>query len=465
MSLRDHLETFALQRINVQETQLGLYLRGESMANQNPGFTTYHEVSRDPIEAIRANEATRIQELLKMRHERMGVSPFTFYRGTAGLMDADLKEQSQSDIPLIICGDAHINNFGFFASPERKLLFDLNDFDEARIGNWESDVKRLLVSVYLAGEEMGFSSKKLKKLLKHTSKAYKNSVNTFYDQSLPQRYYSSFDINDMINVMQNSMKDEAPGMKSALEKILSKAHKQNSDKVIAKKTKENADGKRVFIDDPPRIKHVDDRTTQKIIDCYWEYQRNVRADIRVLLSSYHVEDVVRYSVGVGSFGTRCYLLLLTGSDGSHIVLQIKEALPTLFNQQALGRREALNRSPLAGTRIVSAQRVMQSASDPFLGEAAIDGRSYYFRQFRDMKESIDVFQLGWNGYVLYAYTCAFVLARAHAQSATFPMVVGFINTVHKVNKGLANWSVNYAQQVHKDFKAFKQAVVDGTLPE
>lgn len=465
MSLVDHLETLALKKLNVSETQLGMYLRGESMANKKPDFTAYHEVSRDPIASIRANEATRIPELLKMRHERMGVSPFTFYRGTAGLMDADLKEQSQSEIPLIICGDSHINNFGFFASPERKLLFDLNDFDEARIGNWESDVKRLLVSIYLAGKEMGYSRKQLKKLLKHTSKAYKNSVNMFYADSLPQRYYSSFDINDMIALMQNSMKDQAPAMESALQKILSKAHKQNSDKVIAKKTKENDEGQRVFIEDPPRIKHVDKETTQKIIDCYWEYQRSVRADIRVLLASYHVEDVVRYSVGVGSFGTRCFLLLLTGSDGSHIVLQIKEALPTLFNQQALGRKETFNRSPLAATRIVNAQRVMQSASDPFLGEAAIDGRSFYFRQFRDMKESIDVFQLGWNGYVLYAYTCAFVLARAHAQSATFPMIVGFINTVHKLNKGLAKWSVKYAEQVNEDYKAFKKAVADGSLPE
>lgn len=465
MTLLDHLETFTLQKLNIKDSQLGLYLRGESMANQNPDFTAYHELNRDPIAAIKANEATMIPELLAMRHQRMGQSAFTFYRGTAGLMDADFKAQSQSDIPLIICGDAHINNFGFFASPERKLLFDLNDFDEARIGNWESDVKRLLVSVYLAGEEMGYSKKQLKKLVKHTAKAYKNSVNNFYQNSLPQRYYSSFDINDMIDTMKRVMKDEAPQMEKALQKILSKAHKQNSDKVIAKKTEETEDGRRVFVEDPPRIKHVDQKTTQKIIDCYWKYQGSVRSDIRVLLASYHVEDVVRYSVGVGSFGTRCFLILLTGSDDSHIVLQVKEALPTLFNQQALGRQEAFNRSGVAGKRIVDAQRVMQSASDPFLGEAAIGGRSFYFRQFRDMKESIDVFQLGWNGYVLYAYTCAFVLARAHAQSPTFPMVAGFINTVHKPNKHLANWSVRYVQQVHEDYQAFLAAVKDGSLPE
>lgn len=465
MSLLDHLETFTLKRLNIHESQLGMYLRGESMANQCPNFTSYQPVDRDPIKLIKMTEATRIQELLKMRHERMGVSPFTFFRGTAGLMDADLKNQVQSKIPLTICGDAHINNFGFFASPERKLLFDLNDFDEARIGNWESDVKRLLVSVYLAGSEMGFAKKDLKKLLKHVSKVYKNSVNAFYQDNLLKRYYSSFDIHDMINTMQQLMHDDAPAMKAALEKILAKAHKQNSARVIAKKTTVDDDGRRVFIENAPRIKHVDTKTSQQIIDCYWKYQHDVKADIQTLLSSYQVEDVVRYSVGVGSFGTRCYLLLLTGSDNSHIVLQVKEALPTLFNQQALGRLETFNRSMVAGQRIVSAQRIMQSASDPFLGQAAIDGHSYYFRQFRDMKESIDVTQLGWNGFSLYAATCAYVLARAHAQSPTFPMVVGFINTVPKINKGLSKWALAYADQVQEDFRAFKQAVADGTLPQ
>lgn len=344
-------------------------------------LAAYVPVDRNPLDLIAATESQMLPDLLALRHQRMGVSPFTFFRGTAELMEHDLAEQSHSGIQVIISGDAHVNNYGFYASPERKLLFGLNDFDEARIGNWEDDLKRLLVSTYLAGQSNGFSERDLLPILTNVTRTYRYGVKYANALTLPERFYFSYEIHDMM---------------ATIDRIS---------------------------DDQPH---------------------------------FTVDDVIRYAVGVGSFGTHCYLMLLSGNDGSHLVLQIKEALPLRASLTSLSsdRDLRLAQERSAGRRIVTAQKTLQSASDPFLGASHFGHRSYYFRQFRDMKESIDVAKLDLESFGIYTATCAFLLAIAHFQSPTAPMIAGYLHHQKPVDDTLADWAVQYAGQVNRDYQIF-----------
>lgn len=456
------LDFFNLDRINVHHSKHELKKLGKMQRQkvQPELLGTYIPVHRDAIEMIKSTEANMIPELLPMRHQRMGVNDFTFFRGTAELMEADLRQQNQSGISTIICGDAHVNNYGFYASPERKLLFDLNDFDEARIGNWESDLKRLMVSIILAGRVNGFSDNDLRHILKKVVKVYRRSVKYDYHQSLASNFYASFEIHDMIQELKESADGNVSGtsFNKILNKILVKSSSSNSETITKKMTHLNSQGQRVFNDNPPRARHVSPRLYQEIVNGYYSYRSQVRSDVRVLLANFTISDIIRYSVGVGSFGTRCYLILLTGVDGSHLVLQIKESLPLRYNLLSLPIVEAVRRSRNAGERIVTAQKVLQSASDPFLGSTRFGNRSYYLRQFRDMKESINTAKLDLDGFQLYTETCSLLLAKAHFQSPTAPIIYGYLKGQKRLDQALTEWAFNYAKQVNRDFQRFKDAL-------
>lgn len=293
-------------------------------------------------------------------------------------LERDLKEHHQSNIPIVISGDAHVNNFGFYASPERQLLFGLNDFDESRIGNWESDLKRLLVSAELVGEEKGFNRDALKELLKLTTKTYRHAIKRANRMTLSEIFYSSFEINDMVNTI-NALGDGNAEMNYRLEKIMKKSQHSNSEEIVQKMGTTNELGQLVFKYNPPRAKHLGPLLYQQVVAGYNFYRQNAREDVRVLLANFHISDIIRYSVGVGSFGTRCYLIMLTGLDGSHIVLQVKEALPLRYNLLSLQVQEAIHNGIQAGRRIVTAQRILQSSSDSFLASTRFGSRSYYVR--------------------------------------------------------------------------------------
>lgn len=455
------LDIFNLRRIQLSQTKDQLIKMGEERQQQLPSsaLAAFHQVDRDPVEAIKKTESKMIKELLPLRHQRMVVSPFTFFRGTAELMEKDLKAQTQSNIPLIICGDAHVNNFGFYASPERELLFGLNDFDEARIGNWESDLKRLLVSVQLAGEDNGFDQDSLYKLLKRTTKTYRHAIKQANKQNLFGHYYYSFGYEDMINSLQSFNDDgSTKQIHHIMKKILKKSQNSNSEEIVKKMCTLQENGEYGFNDNPPRAKHLSTQRYQELLIGFHHYRQNVHPDLQVFLANFHISDIIRYSVGVGSFGTRCYLFLLTGNDGSHLVLQMKEAMPLRYNLIQLPVNQAIANGQRAGRRIMTAQRTLQSSSDPFLAATHFAGRSYYIRQFRDMKESIKVNKLDLESFTLYCETCALLLAMAHYQSPTAPIIRGYLKHQKDLDKGFANWTVEYANQVHKDYHAFMEAL-------
>lgn len=459
MPNRENLDLFDLKKISINRTKDELEAAGEFRQQEVPtaDLVAFKPVNRDPVAAIKQTEANMIQELLPLRHQRMLASKFAFFRGTAELMERDLKVQGQSGIPTIICGDAHVNNYGFYASPERKLLFGLNDFDEARIGNWESDLKRLLVSAKLAGEENHFSTNDLDKILHLMAKTYRHAIKRADKLTLAQRFYSSYEIHDMMKSI-DTVDDEHHQMTKILNKIIKKSQHSNSEQITQKMAIKDSNGQLRFKDNPPRAKHVSALQYQQIVAGYQAYRTTVRQDVRVLLANFKISDIIRYSVGVGSFGTRCYLILLTGIDGSHLVLQIKEAMPLRYNLLKLPVKEAIQSSGRAGRRIVTAQRVLQSSSDPFLGGTAFGGRSYYIRQFRDMKESINVAKLDRESFNLYCQICAFLLAIAHYQSPTAPMIRGYLKGQKAMDQGLVDWTNEYAKQVDVDFQAFQQSV-------
>lgn len=458
---QQRLDIFDLKRIKINKSKAELEQAGKQLQKEvsSEELSTFVPVHRDPVAAIEQTEAKMIPELLPLRHQRMLASRFAFFRGTAELMEQDLKRQHQSNMPIVICGDAHVNNFGFYASPERKLLFGLNDFDEARIGNWESDLKRLLVSIELAGEENGFDKDDLHKLLELTTKTYRHAIKNANKLPLSAVFYYSFEIHDMIDNIHKLGDGEAPEqMEEVLQNIIKKSQHSNSEEIIRKMGTINDRGQLIFRDNPPRAKHLSDEEHQAVVDGYEQYRENVRQDIKVYLANFHITDIIRYSVGVGSFGTRCFLILLTGIDGSHLVLQVKEAMPLRYNLLSLKVQQAIDNGLIAGRRIVTAQRVLQSTSDPFLASTKFGNRSYYVRQFRDMKESIKIDKLDFDSYQLYCQTCAFCLAMSHAQSPTSPMLRGYLRHQKLLDEGLTDWALRYTDQVDRDYQAFKKHI-------
>lgn len=453
------LDIFDLKQLQFHKSKKELEETGKYQQTvvSSQQLANFVPVDRDPVAAIKMTESKMIPELLPLRHQRMLANRFSFFRGTAELMESDLKQQAQSDIPVVISGDAHVNNFGFYASPERQLLFGLNDFDEARIGNWESDLKRLLVSAELAGEENGFAKDQLRDLLKLTTKTYRHAIKRANRMSLAEVFYSSFEIHDMIDTIE-SLGDGSEQMNYLLQKIMKKSQHSNSEEIVQKMGTTNENGDLVFRDNPPRAKHLGPILYQQLVAGYNFYRQNAREDVRVLLANFHITDIIRYSVGVGSFGTRCYLILLTGIDGSHLVLQVKEALPLRYNLLNLQVQQAIQNGMRAGRRIVTAQRVLQSSSDPFLASTRFGGRSYYVRQFRDMKESVNVAKLDFDSFQLYCQVCALLLAMAHAQSPTSPIIRGYLKHQKVLDEGLADWSLKYVDQVTKDYNAFKNSI-------
>lgn len=357
--INQKLDIFDLKKIQINKTKAELENAGKQRQKDitSEMLGTFIPVNRNPVRTIQITEANMIRELLALRHQRMLASRFAFFRGTAELMEHDLKHQSQSNLPIIICGDAHVNNFGFYASPERKLLFGLNDFDEARIGNWESDLKRLLVSAELAGEENDFDRADLYRLLQVTTKTYRHTIKSANKMSLSQLFYFSFAYEDMGKAIE-SFGDISTQMQTVLNKVLKKSQRSNSEEIIQKMATVNNQGHLVFRDNPPRARHLSAIRYQQIVKGYQQYCENVRQDVRVLLANFHISDIIRYSVGVGSFGTRCYLIMLTGNDGSHLVLQVKEAMPLRYNMLSLPVQQVIKNGGIAGQRIVTAQRVL-----------------------------------------------------------------------------------------------------------
>ncbi|GEO68887.1 DUF2252 domain-containing protein [Levilactobacillus acidifarinae] len=443
---------FSTGKVQVNKTiaelrEMGKAARNQVSFDQLGEFTPTGRDSRVMMDRVRQ---LLIPELLPERTQRMGASAFAFFRGTAELMEADLAQQPNSGILTFTCGDAHIGNFGFYASPERRLLFDLNDFDEAGINPWEWDLKRLLVSVLLAAQANDVKDKKIREFLPAVVASYRKSIKQMFELNTLNRFYPA---NDVEKIIQASALDEDSS--KLLMNLINHANKHDSEQVVRKFTTLDVRGGLCFRENAPRTTHVDDDFTTHVADYFAAYRQTLRPDVNLLLSQYHITDVVRHSVGVGSFGSRCYLILLTSIDGSHLVLQVKEALPTRRRGSQQGTRITAEFEQTEGQRIVDSQKILQSASDVFLGYFAGHERSFYVRQFRDMKESVDLTQLDWDQFRTYANTCAWTLAMAHAASPTAGMIRGYVGNNGKTfDNQLATFAWLYADQVQTDYQEF-----------
>jgi uncharacterized protein (DUF2252 family) len=422
---------------------------------------------RDPVGLLLGQAASRVPELVPVRHGRMLVSPFTFYRGAALPMAADLAGTPSSGLRVQLCGDAHLSNFGAFASPERRLVFDVNDFDETLPGPFEWDVKRLAASLAVAGRDSGFPAKARRKIALAAGEGYRTAMRGFAEQSFLDVWYAHLDIEPAIAEFRSQVK--AKRFKLA-EKLLAKAHTSDSTKALGKLTTV-VDGQRRIISTPPMIVPVEDVFAHVQADAIYKliravlgkYRRTLQSDRRHLLDQFTMVQMARKVVGVGSVGTRAWVALMDAADGVEpLFLQAKEAQTSVLAEYA-GRSQYTNQ----GQRVVAGQHLMQAQSDIFLGWTRLlnpaDGleRDFYVRQLKDWKFSVPIEMMLPKGMALYARLCGWTLARAHARSGDRFALAAYLGGSGKFDQAIADFAETYADQNELDYAALQAAVKDG----
>jgi len=419
----------------------------------------------DPISLLQAQDKTRIQHLLPIKYGRMLESPFAFLRGSATVMAADLAGTPISGINAILCGDAHLSNFGVFATPERKLVFDINDFDEVYPGPWEWDLKRLAASAVVAGRANGFKEKKCQLLAVVVSRAYRKAMRRFAQERILDVWYYYVEAESVLDVFDRHSKQ---GAKSA-EKMVKKAHRKTHEQTMEKLT-ESIDGRRQIINDPPLLVRFNelfteeqkDQISEQDIEKMWsDYVSSLPQERRMLLSRFRVADGALRVGGVGSVGTVCSIVLLEGrSEDDALILQQKEAGQSVL-EAYLGKKVYSN----PAQRIVVGQRLMQAASDIFLGwhQGIHTGTHYYWRQLKDMKGSVEVADLDETGLATYLGVCSVCLARAHARTSNAFGIAGYLGKGEVFDEAISSFAVAYADQTERDYQALEQAVKSGRL--
>ena len=426
---------------------------------------------RDPVAIVDADTPSRVPELVPIRYGRMLVSPFTFYRGAASLMAHDLAGTPRTGLKAQLCGDAHLSNFGGFASPSRELVFDLNDFDETHPGPFEWDVKRLAASFEIAGRDRAFDDQVRRSAVLTAVRAYREAMRGFAAMNNLGVWYSRLDVRDMVSNLR-TQKDKKQA--KALERGAAKAQTKDSMKAFAKLT-HVVDGEPRIISDPPLIVPIAeladeagldrDEITASVLELYRGYRRTLQPDRKTLLEEFRYADLARKVVGVGSVGTRCWILLLLGrDDGDPLFLQVKETGPSVL-EPLLGRSQFRNH----GQRVVEGQRLMQAASDIFLGwirnKEGLDGRprDFYVRQLWDWKTSVDLETILPRGLELYAQACGWTLARAHARSGDRIAIATYLGKGDVFDRALADFAVVYADQNERDYATLVEAAKDGRI--
>jgi uncharacterized protein (DUF2252 family) len=411
--------------------------------------------SQDIIKLLEESDADRIAGLIPVKYQRMAVSPFTFFRSTAIIQARDLANARVSGITVQACGDCHLANFGGFASPERALVFDINDFDETFPGPWEWDVKRLGASLILAARDRSFSRTVADEAVRAAAASYRERMTKFAEMKTLDTWYAQVSIDA---IKEHFRKD--PDFSARLAKKQKKALSQNSEAVIPKLTAV-VDGLRKIKDTPPVIYHFHAFTQdfeKHHVNFIKEYKKSLQTDRRQLYERFHYQDSAIKVVGVGSVGTRCYLSLLLADQDDPLFLQVKEA-----RRSVLESPHGKSRYAHQGFRVVEGQRVMQAASDIFLGWARTKEHDYYFRQFRDMKVSAEVETFRPGTLVGYATLCGWALARAHAKAGDAAMIAGYLGSSDQFDNALAKYSAAYADQAERDFKTFQAAIRSGRL--
>jgi uncharacterized protein (DUF2252 family) len=411
--------------------------------------------SQDIIKLLEESDADRIPGLIPVKYQRMSVSPFTFFRGTAIIQARDLANSRVSGITVQACGDCHLANFGGFASPERVLVFDINDFDETFPGPWEWDVKRLGASLILAARDRSFSKSTADEVVRAAAASYRERMSEFAEMKVLDTWYAQV----TFDAIQKHFRKDAD-LSARLARKHKKALSQTSEAVVPKLT-EVVNGLRQIADNPPVIYHFHEFSKnfeKQHANFIKEYKKSLHADRRHLYERYHYQDSAIKVVGVGSVGTRCYLSLLLADEDDPLFLQVKEA-----RRSVLESPHGKSRYAHQGYRVVAGQRVMQAASDIFLGWARTKEHDYYLRQFRDMKVSAEVETFRPSTLVGYASLCGWTLARAHAKAGDAAMIAGYLGSSNQFDNALAKYSEAYADQAERDFKTFQAAIRSGRL--
>jgi uncharacterized protein (DUF2252 family) len=422
----------------------------------------------DPMELLERQAGARVQELVPIRYGRMLVSPFTFYRGAAMIMASDLARSPRSGLTVQCCGDAHLSNFGVFASPERRLVFDVNDFDETLPGPWEWDVKRLAASMLIAARDNGFGAKDEDRIVLDTVQRYRTAMAEFAAMKNLDVWYSHLDIEAALKELQAQFK---PKMVKRAEKQIAKARTKDSMTAFSKLT-HRVNGSIRIIDQSPLIVPIDqlapgerDEMFETLRELIRSYRATLEFDRRVLLEQFELTDFARKVVGVGSVGTRAWIALLLGRDGQDpLFLQMKEAEASVL-EDFLGPSEFANH----GQRVVTGQRLMQAQSDIFLGwvhvDAGLDGkpRDFYGRQLKDWKGSAEIEGMTPKGMATYGTLCGWTLARAHARSGDRLAIASYLGNGDSFDRAMVEFSKAYADQNQRDYEALEAAVKSGRI--
>ncbi len=433
---------------------------------ERPATTT------DPLALLIEQSKSRVQDLVPIRYGRMLASPFSYFRGAALPMASDLAATPTTGLAVQACGDAHLGNFGIFGSAERRLIFDINDFDETQPGPWEWDVKRLAASLEIAARENGFGRKQRTAIVRAAARRYRIAMNEFAGQTNLQVWYARADLDLVREQLSGRITDR---QRAALDRGMAKARTRDSMQALDKLTR-IVDGRPQIVADPPLVVPLaslvpEDLDLSGVEAERWRliegYKRSLASDRRYLLDQfdYDLSDMARKVVGVGSVGTRCWILLMLGRDEADpLFLQMKEAGPSVLSQFA-GAPRFTN----MGQRVVEGQRLMQAVSDIFLGwqrmASTIDGvaRDFYVRQLRDWKFSLDTATMVPSGVSTYGEVCGWTLARAHARSGDRIAIAAYLGSSETFDKAIAEFATQYADQNERDYAALDDAAKSGRV--
>jgi uncharacterized protein (DUF2252 family) len=420
----------------------------------------------DPVAILERQAQTRVPELVPIRYGRMSASPFAFFRGAAAVMAADLAGTPASGLRVQACGDAHLSNFGAFAAPDRRLVFDLNDFDESLPGPWEWDVKRLAASFAIAGRENGFKRKQRGVAVREVVRSYREAMRAFAAEGNLALWYERLDVESVMGEI-----EAEPKLTAQVRKGVAKAQAKDSMRAL-EKLSHLVDGELRIRADPPLIVPAEELMPadesrdleQTLIGVLDSYRASLPGDRQHLLDGYRFRHLARKVVGVGSVGTRAWIVLLTGADDSDpLFLQAKEAEASVLEPYA-----SASRFENHGQRVVEGQRLMQAASDIFLGwcpAVGLDGRQrdFYVRQLWDWKRSVEIERLTPHGLELYARMCGWTLARAHARSGDRVAIAAYLGGGDAFDQAIAEFSEAYADQSECDHAALVAAIESGRV--
>jgi len=439
-------------RSREERIQIGKSLR-ERLPRSRHAIWQPPAAGREPIEIIEASNQGRLQELIPIRYGRMLRSPFTFLRGSAALMAYDLATTPKTDIIVQACGDCHLLNFGFFATPERNLVFDINDFDETLPAPWEWDLKRLVVSFVIAGRDSDLSDRESKAAAIDCARSYREHLREYSRLSPLEVWYTRIGVEQVLEM--------APDEKTRKirEQMMTKARERIIEHLYPKIVTQSG-GRNRFVDQPPILYHVNEPDWETLVrEGLEDYRQSLPEERRVLFDRYQLEDFALKVVGIGSVGTRCYIALLFSEDNHPLILQVKEACPSVLEPYT-----AKSQYENQGQRVVTGQRLMQSSSDIFLGwTQGRRGNNFYLRQLRDMKFSLPIEGVSAVQLQRYAEFCGWTLARAHAKSGDAATISGYLGKGDQFDLAMGEFAIAYAEQTERDHAALVEAVKTGRV--